>query len=87
MLRLAEGATVVEIMVNTRYVADLTDKGDIGKVKEAMEKNLSLGSQTFEKALLELAQADLVTQEEALANAYSTTNRMWLINSEPNSLT
>jgi twitching motility protein PilU len=76
----------VEIMVNTRYVADLIEKGDIGQIKEAMDKSLSPGSQTFEKALLELVHADLVTQDEALANADSATNLLWLINNGPDSL-
>jgi twitching motility protein PilU len=75
----------VEIMVNTRYVADLIEKGDIGQIKEAMDKSLSPGSQTFEKALLALVQADLITQEEALANADSATNLLWLINNGPDS--
>jgi twitching motility protein PilU len=73
----------VEIMVNTRYVADLIEKGEIGQIKEAMDKSLSPGSQSFEKALLELVQADLITQEEALANADSATNLLWLINNGP----
>jgi twitching motility protein PilU len=75
----------VEIMVNTRYVADLIEKGEIGQIKEAMDKSLSPGSQSFEKALLELFQADLITQEEALANADSATNLLWLINNGPDS--
>jgi len=77
----------VEIMVNTRYVADLIENGDIGQIKEAMDKSLSPGSQSFEKALLELVQADLITQEEALANADSATNLLWLINNGPDSQT
>jgi twitching motility protein PilU len=76
----------VEIMVNTRYVADLIEKGEIGQIKEAMDKSLSPGSQTFEKALLALVQADLITQDEALANADSATNLLWLINNGPDSL-
>jgi len=75
----------VEIMVNTRYIADLIEKGDIGQIKEAMDNSLSPGSQSFERALLALVQADLVTQEEALANADSATNLLWLINNGPDS--
>jgi len=75
----------VEIMVGTRYVADLIEKGEIGQIKEAMDKSLSPGSQSFETALLELVQADLITQEEALANADSATNLLWLINNGPDS--
>jgi len=70
----------VEVMVNTRYVADLIEKGEIGQIKEAMEKSLSPGSQTFESALLSLVHDGLVTQEEALANADSATNLLWLLN-------
>jgi twitching motility protein PilU len=75
----------VEIMVNTRYISDLIEKGDIGQIKEAMDNSLSPGSQSFETALLELVQADLITQEEALANADSATNLLWLINNGPDS--
>jgi len=77
----------VEIMVNTRYVADLIEKGEISQIKEAMDKSLSPGSQSFEKALLDLVQADLISQEEALANADSATNLLWLINNGPDSQT
>nr|WP_314545197.1 PilT/PilU family type 4a pilus ATPase [uncultured Massilia sp.] len=73
----------VEVMVNTRYVADLIEKGDIGQIREAIDNSLSPGSQSFERALLELVQADLVTQDEALANADSATNLLWLINNGP----
>jgi twitching motility protein PilU len=66
-------------------VADLIEKGDIGQIKEAMDKSLSPGSQSFEKALLELVQADLISQEEALANADSATNLLWLLNNGPDS--
>jgi twitching motility protein PilU len=75
----------VEIMVNTRYVADLIEKGEIGQIKEAMDKSLSPGSQSFEKALLDLVHADLITRDEALANADSATNLLWLINNGPDS--
>jgi twitching motility protein PilU len=77
----------VEIMVNTRHVADLIENGEIGQIKEAMDKSLSPGSQSFEKALLELFQAGLISQEEALANADSATNLLWLINNGPDSQT
>ena len=76
----------VEIMVNTRYVADLIEKGEIGQIKEAIDRSLSPGSQSFEKALLELLQAELISQDEALANADSATNLLWLINNGPDSL-
>jgi twitching motility protein PilU len=88
LVRSAAGGTrqaAVEIMVNTRYVSDLIEKGEIGQIKEAMEKSLSPGSQSFESALFALVQSGLVTQEEALANADSATNLLWLLNNGPDS--
>jgi twitching motility protein PilU len=73
----------VEVMLNTRYVADLIEKGNTDEIKEAIEKSLSPGSQTFEQALLNLVKDGLVTQEEALANADSATNLLWLLNNQP----
>jgi twitching motility protein PilU len=73
----------VEIMVNTRYVADLIEKGEIGQIKEAIDKSLSPGSQSFEKALYDLVKEGQVAQEEALANADSATNLLWLLNNGP----
>jgi len=75
----------VEVMVNTRYISDLIEKGEIGQIKEAMDKSLSPGSQSFEQALLKLVQEGLISQEEALANADSATNLLWLLNNGPDS--
>jgi len=86
LVRSAAGGTrqpAVEILLNTRYIADLIEKGELSGIKEAMDKSLSPGSQSFEYALLALVQAGLVTQEEALANADSATNLLWLLNNGP----
>ena len=90
LVRSAAGGTrqaAVEIMVNTRYVSDLIENGEIGQIKEAMEKSLSPGSQSFEAALYQLVRSGLVTKEEALANADSATNLLWLLNNGPDSPT
>jgi twitching motility protein PilU len=86
LVRAAAGGTrqpAVEVMLNTRYIADLIEKGELSGIKEAMDKSLSPGSRSFEGALLQLVQAGLVTQEEALANADSATNLLWLLNNGP----
>ncbi|AKU20314.1 PilT/PilU family type 4a pilus ATPase [Massilia sp. MB5] len=86
LLRSAQGGTrtpAVEVMVNTRYISDLIEKGEIGQIKEALEKSLSPGSQSFEQALYALVQEGAITQEEALANADSATNLLWLLNNGP----
>ncbi|HTD03743.1 PilT/PilU family type 4a pilus ATPase [Undibacterium sp.] len=72
----------VEIMLNTRYVAELIEQGDIFAIKEAIEKSLSPGSQTFERALVQLIKEGLISQEEGLANADSANNLLWLLNNE-----
>ncbi|TWI42834.1 twitching motility protein PilU [Pseudoduganella flava] len=73
----------VEVMVNTRYVSELIEKGEIGQIKEALDKSLSPGSQSFEQALYKLVQEGKITQDEALANADSATNLLWLLNNGP----
>ncbi|WP_432379256.1 PilT/PilU family type 4a pilus ATPase [Duganella sp. P38] len=88
LVRSAHGgarSAAVEVMVNTRHVAELIEAGEIGQIKEAMEKSLSPGSQSFEQALLKLVQDGVVSQEEALANADSATNLLWLLNNGPDS--
>ena len=90
LVRSANGGTrsaAAEVMVNTRYISDLIEKGEIGQIKEAMEKSLSPGSQSFEQALLKLVHDGQVSQDEALANADSATNLLWLLNNGPDSKT
>ncbi len=73
-------SAAVEILVNTRHIQELIEKGEIGEIKEALEKSLSPGSQTFEQALFKLFMDGKITQEEAISNADSATNMLWLIN-------
>ncbi|MDP1978098.1 PilT/PilU family type 4a pilus ATPase [Undibacterium sp.] len=84
LIRAKDGgrAPAVEIMLNTRYVAELIEQGDIFQIKEAIEKSLSPGSQTFERALMHLIREGLITQEEGLANSDSANNLLWLLNNE-----
>jgi twitching motility protein PilU len=70
----------VEVLQNTRHIAELIEKGEINEIKEALEKSMSPGSQTFEQALFKLFMDGKITQEEAMANADSATNMLWLIN-------
>jgi twitching motility protein PilU len=70
----------IEILLNTRHVAELIEKGAINEIKEALEKSMAPGSQTFEQALMKLFMDGSITQEEAMANADSATNMLWLIN-------
>ena len=69
-----------EIMLNTRHVAELIEKGEVNAIKEAMEQSMAPGSQTFEQDLCRLYRDGTITLDEALANADSPTNLSWLIN-------
>ena len=82
LVRKPDGSRVpsVEILLNTRHVSELIEKGEINAVKEAMEQSLAPGSQTFEQDLYRLYKEEIITLDEALANADSPTNLSWLIN-------
>jgi len=73
-------SAAVEIMLNSRYMAELIEKGEISEMKEAMEKALTPGSQTFEQSLFKMIKDGLITQDEGLSNADSANNLLWLIN-------
>ena len=64
----------VEVLLNTRNVQELIEKGEITEIKEAMEKSMSPGSQTFEQDLFRLVRQGKISTDEALANADSATN-------------
>jgi twitching motility protein PilU len=70
----------VEVMLNTKHIAELIKTGEIDQIREAMEQSLSPGSKTFEQALFELYMAGTVSKDEALKNSDSSTNLSWLIN-------
>ncbi|ATE59978.1 PilT/PilU family type 4a pilus ATPase [Thauera sinica] len=70
----------VEIMMNTRHIAELIEHGSVNEIKEAMEQSLAPGSQTFEQDLFRLYHEKVISLDEALANADSPTNLSWLIN-------
>jgi twitching motility protein PilU len=72
----------VEIMLNTKLVAELIDKGEFTAVKEAMEKSLAEGSQTFEEDLARMIGDGLITRDEGLSHADSPTNLMWRLQND-----
>ena len=76
LIRTVEGgrAPAVEVLLNTRNIQELIEKGEITAIKEAMEKSMSPGSQTFEQDLFRLVRQGKITTDEALANADSATN-------------
>jgi len=72
----------VEVMLNTKLVSELIEQGDFNGVKEAMEKSLAEGSQTFEAELARLIGEGFITKDEGLAYADSPTNLMWRLQND-----
>ncbi len=84
LLRTPTGDRVpaVEVLLNTAFVADLIAKGDFSGVKEAMEKSIAEGSQTFEADLARLITEGRIDRKEAIANADSANNLMWRLQND-----
>ena len=72
-------SAAVEVLMNTTNIAELIEEGKVGEIKEAMEKSLTPGSQTFEQDLFRLIKQEKITVEEGLSNADSATNLSLLI--------
>ncbi|TCP17726.1 PilT/PilU family type 4a pilus ATPase [Simplicispira metamorpha] len=84
LVRTAAGARVpaVEVMLNTKLVSELIEKADFSGVKEAMEKSMAEGSQTFEEDLARLILEGRIDRKEGLAYADSPTNLMWRLQND-----
>jgi len=64
-------AAAIEILLNSPLISDLILKGEVHEIKAIMGKSNELGMKTFDQALFDLYEADLVTLEDALRNADS----------------
>jgi twitching motility protein PilU len=84
LLRTVTGgrAPAVEVMLNTKLIAELIEKGDFSGVKEAMEKSMAEGSQTFEQDIARMIIEGLVEKKEGLAYADSPTNLQWRLQND-----
>jgi twitching motility protein PilU len=81
LVRAIDGGRIpaVELLLNTRHIAELIEQGRLSEIKDAIEKSIAGGSQTFEQALLQLVRDRRVARDDALANADSVTNLLWMI--------
>jgi len=77
-----ERLPAVEVMLNTKLVADLVEQGNFSGVRDAMEKSMAEGSQTFEEALAHLILSDKIDRKEGLSYADSPTNLMWRLQND-----
>ena len=84
LLRSTSGGRIpaAEVLLNTKLVSVLIEQSDIAGVKEAMEKSLAEGSQTFEADLARLIGEGVITREEGMTFADSPTNLLWRLQNE-----
>ncbi|MEL7023879.1 MAG: PilT/PilU family type 4a pilus ATPase [Pseudomonadota bacterium] len=61
----------MEIMLATPLIQDLIFKGDVAQIKEIMAKSTRLGMQTFDQALFQLYEDEIISYEDAMRNADS----------------
>jgi twitching motility protein PilU len=74
----------MEVMLNTALISDLIQKADFSGVREAMEKSMAEGSQSFEQDLARLINDGLVSRNEGLAHADSPSNLLWRLQNDFN---
>src|SRR6185295_16318794 len=72
----------VEVLLNTKLIQELIERGDFSGVKEAMEKSMAEGSQSFEQDLARMIENNIITRDEGLAYADSPTNLMWRLQND-----
>ena len=72
----------VEVLLNTKLVAELIERGDFSGVRDSMEKSMAEGSQTFEEDLARLIVEGRIDRKEGMAYADSPTNLMWRLQND-----
>jgi len=84
LLRTTTGARTpaVEVLLNTKLISELVEKGDFSGIKEAMEKSMAEGSQSLEHDIARLIVDGTVDRKEGLAHADSPTNLMWRLQND-----
>ncbi|MEJ6004362.1 MULTISPECIES: PilT/PilU family type 4a pilus ATPase [unclassified Roseateles] len=84
LVRAAAGGRipVIEILINSKLIAELIEQGDFAGVKEAMEKSIAEGSQSYEEHFAKLITEGTITREEGLAFADSPTNLLWRLQND-----
>lgn len=69
-----ERIAAVEVLLGSPRVRDLIHKGEIAEIKEAMEKSVTIGMQTFDQHIFQLYTEGKLALDEALRNADSANN-------------
>lgn len=89
LLKKPDGGRIpaVEIMLHSRHITELIEKGDMDGIRESMDNGMTPGAQTFEQALFKLYKSGAITLDVATAAADSPNNLLFLINNDPTGLT
>ena len=84
LLRSTTGGRIpaVEVLLNTKLIAEMIERGDFSSIKEAMEKSMAEGSQTFEVDIARLINEGVVSREEGMTHSDSPTNLMWRLQND-----
>jgi len=84
LLRSKMGGRVAacEILLNSQLSAELIEQGNFAGIKEAMERSIAEGSQTFEQDIARLIREGAVTRDEGLAFADSPSNLLWRLQND-----
>ena len=59
----------LEILLNQGLIKELIESGQVTKIREVMEQNVSQGMCTFDQSLLKLFSEGLITEELAMSQA------------------
>ena len=86
LLRTVDGKRLpaCEVLLNSRLISELIEQGDFTGVRDAMNKSMTEGSQTFEEDIARLILECKINRQEGMNFADSPTNLMWrLQNTQP----
>ncbi len=86
LLRTVDGKRLpaCEVLLNSRLISELIEQGDFTGVRDAMNKSMTEGSQTFEEDIARLILDGKIGRQEGMSFADSPTNLMWrLQNTQP----
>jgi twitching motility protein PilU len=61
----------IEVMLNSPLISELIFKGEVQEIREVMKRSREQGMVTFDQALFDLHEAELISYEDALRNADS----------------
>jgi len=71
-----------EVLLNTKLISEMIERSDFSAIKDAMEKSMAEGSQTFEQDIARLINDGIVSREEGMTHSDSPTNLMWRLQND-----